>query len=199
MYELEIKLERYLRVNLLGPGPRLIKKEFTGPRSHKGWEPLVYIIVLHGIGHSRSFPVQNFNSWTYESIWTFCRTPWTGDQPDSRPLPKRDNTTQHRKTRTHICAANEIWTHDPSVRTVEDITCLRLLGKNTFGLGPLAFSDSETYESLLGHSVGLLGQAISPSQGHYLQRTAQYRKHPCLERDANPRSQCSSGWRPYVL
>jgi len=29
-------LERYLRVNLLGPGPRLIKKEFTGSRSHKG-------------------------------------------------------------------------------------------------------------------------------------------------------------------
>jgi hypothetical protein len=29
------KLEKYLRVNLLGPGPRLMKKEFTGPRSHK--------------------------------------------------------------------------------------------------------------------------------------------------------------------
>ena len=26
----------YLRVNLLGSGPRLMKKEFTGPRSHKG-------------------------------------------------------------------------------------------------------------------------------------------------------------------
>jgi len=25
----------------LGPGPRLIKKEFTGPRSHKGWETLI--------------------------------------------------------------------------------------------------------------------------------------------------------------
>jgi hypothetical protein len=25
------KLGRYLRVNLLGPGPRLVKKEFTGP------------------------------------------------------------------------------------------------------------------------------------------------------------------------
>ena len=37
-------MERYLRVNLLGPGPRLIKKEFTGPRSHKGWETLVYWI-----------------------------------------------------------------------------------------------------------------------------------------------------------
>ena len=36
MYELKKKLERYLRVNLLGTGPRLIKKEFTGPRSHKG-------------------------------------------------------------------------------------------------------------------------------------------------------------------
>jgi len=30
-------------VNLLGPGPRLMKKEFTGPRSHKGWESLVYV------------------------------------------------------------------------------------------------------------------------------------------------------------
>jgi len=34
MYELR-KIGKYLRVNLLGPGPRLIKKEFTGPRSHK--------------------------------------------------------------------------------------------------------------------------------------------------------------------
>ena len=33
-------LERYLRENLLGPGPRLIKTEFTGQRSHKGWETL---------------------------------------------------------------------------------------------------------------------------------------------------------------
>jgi hypothetical protein len=31
----------YLRVNLLGSGPCLIKKEFTRPRSHKGSEPLV--------------------------------------------------------------------------------------------------------------------------------------------------------------
>jgi len=31
----------YLRVNLLGLVPRLMKKEFTGPRSHRGWETLV--------------------------------------------------------------------------------------------------------------------------------------------------------------
>jgi len=35
MYELK-KMEKYLRVNKFGPGPRLMKKEFTGPRSHKG-------------------------------------------------------------------------------------------------------------------------------------------------------------------
>ena len=44
MYELK-KMWSYLRVNLLGRGPRLIKKEFTGPRSHKGWETLVYRTV----------------------------------------------------------------------------------------------------------------------------------------------------------
>jgi len=35
------KMGRYLRVSLLGPDPRLIKKEFTGPRSHERWETLV--------------------------------------------------------------------------------------------------------------------------------------------------------------
>ena len=29
------KLEKYLRVNLLGPGPRLMKHEFTVPRFHE--------------------------------------------------------------------------------------------------------------------------------------------------------------------
>ena len=45
MYELKKKLERHLRVNLLGPGPCLMKKEFTGPRSHKfekHWSKLSY-------------------------------------------------------------------------------------------------------------------------------------------------------------
>jgi len=39
MYELK-KMEKYIRVNLLGPGPRLIKKEFTGSWSQKGLETL---------------------------------------------------------------------------------------------------------------------------------------------------------------
>ena len=40
MYEFKKNLERYWRVNLLGTGPRLMKKEFIGPRSHTGWETL---------------------------------------------------------------------------------------------------------------------------------------------------------------
>ena len=41
---LKKKFERYLRVNLLGLGPRLMKKEFTGPRSDKGWETQSYAV-----------------------------------------------------------------------------------------------------------------------------------------------------------
>jgi hypothetical protein len=44
---------------------------------------------------------------------------------------------------------------------------------------------------LFRHMVGLIGRVISPSQGLYLHRTTQHwktrDKHPCLERDSNPR------------
>ena len=39
---LKKNIEIYLRVNLLGSGPRLMKKEFTGPLSDKGRETLSY-------------------------------------------------------------------------------------------------------------------------------------------------------------
>jgi len=37
-------------------------------------------------------------------------------------------TTQHIKTRTHVHASSGFRTHDPSVRAVEDRTCLRPRG-----------------------------------------------------------------------
>jgi hypothetical protein len=43
----------------------------------------------------------------------------------------------------------------------------------------------------LRHSVGLLGQVISPSQGRYLTQTQKKHRHPCLDWGSNPRSQCS--------
>jgi len=36
------KLKRYLQVNLLEPGPCLMKKVFTWPRTHKIWETLLW-------------------------------------------------------------------------------------------------------------------------------------------------------------
>jgi len=58
-------------------------------------------------------------------FWTFGRTPWTGYQSNARPLPTH-RTIQHRKTQdTHIHASSGIRTHDPSVRAVEDCTCLK--------------------------------------------------------------------------
>jgi hypothetical protein len=31
-------------------------------------------------------------------LYTFCRTPWTGDQPVTRPLPTHRTTLTHNKT-----------------------------------------------------------------------------------------------------
>jgi len=36
-----MNLKKIGKVNLLGPGHRLMKKEFTGPQSHKGGETLL--------------------------------------------------------------------------------------------------------------------------------------------------------------
>jgi hypothetical protein len=72
-------------------------------------------------------PLGLFRFETYEFIWTVGRTPWTGDQPDARPLHTH-RTTQRRKMRTYIHASSGVRTHDPSVRAAEDSTYLRPLG-----------------------------------------------------------------------
>jgi hypothetical protein len=50
----------------------------------------------------------------------------------------------------------------------------------------------------LRHSIGLLGQVISPSQGRYLTQTQNKHRHPCLVWDSNPRSQRSSERRQFM-
>jgi hypothetical protein len=52
-------------------------------------------------------------------------------------------------------------------------------------------------------SIGLLGRGISPSQGRYLhakqhKHRINAHRHPCLEWDSNPRSECSSGRRQFI-
>jgi hypothetical protein len=62
-----------------------------------------------------------------------------------------------------------------------------------------AFSVSSSFTQ----SVGLLGRGISQSQGRYL-HTGQHKnkinahRHPCLEWDWNPRSQCLSRQRLFI-
>jgi hypothetical protein len=53
-------------------------------------------------------------------LYTVCRTPWTGDQPVARPLPTRRINAHN----TDIHAFSGVLTHDPSVRTGEDSSCL---------------------------------------------------------------------------
>jgi hypothetical protein len=62
-----------------------------------------------------------------------------------------------------------------------------------------AFSVSWSYTQ----SVWLLGREISPSLGHYVytgkhKQRINARKHPCLEWDSNPRSQCLSERRQFT-
>jgi hypothetical protein len=40
------KIGKVFTSKFVGPGSRLMKKEFTGPRSHKGWETLLYTVTL---------------------------------------------------------------------------------------------------------------------------------------------------------
>jgi hypothetical protein len=55
----------------------------------------------------------------------------------------------------------------------------------------------------LRQSAGFLARGISPSQGRYLHREQHKHRinshrHPCLEWDSNPRSQCSRGRRHFI-
>jgi hypothetical protein len=75
---------------------------------------LLYRLLL-GLGRLFSFLI----------LCTVGRTLWTGDRPVARPLPT--HRTQHRinshNTDTH--ALSGVRTHDPSVETSEDSSCLR--------------------------------------------------------------------------
>jgi hypothetical protein len=70
-------------------------------------------IIISGLGR---FSI----SWSY----TVGRTPWTGYQPVTRPLPTHRINAQNR----HIHASSGIRIHDPGVRASEDSSCLRPRG-----------------------------------------------------------------------
>jgi hypothetical protein len=54
----------------------------------------IIIIINSKVGRHGLFRIKILTSEIYESVWKFGRTPWTGDQPDARPLSTQDNKTQ---------------------------------------------------------------------------------------------------------
>jgi hypothetical protein len=94
--------------------------------------------------------------------------------------------------------------HDLACESPENIRTIYLLRNNTIYLwlcSPFVALWS-LFSSLifLTQSVGHLGRAISPSQGRCLHTGQQKHginanRHPCLEWNSNPRSQCLSGRR----
>jgi len=66
-------------VNLFEPGARLMKKEFTRPRSHKDWETLLYSTSLHcfqpliiGVIYTRTWIMRMWSIWNSVSFQNRC-------------------------------------------------------------------------------------------------------------------------------
>jgi hypothetical protein len=90
--------------------------------------PFFFLSFLYN-GSSRPFRAQA-SYLVPLSFYTVGRTPWTGDQPVARPLPKH-RTTQTQNKRIHvpnIHVLSGIRTHDPNVRASESSSCLRPRG-----------------------------------------------------------------------
>jgi hypothetical protein len=61
-------------------------------------------------------------------ISTFGRTPWMGDQPEAKPLPTQESTTQKDKDK-HPCLSR-IRTHDLSVQAIKAFASDRSASEN---------------------------------------------------------------------
>jgi hypothetical protein len=104
-----------------------------------------------------------------------------------------------------IHASSGIRTHDPSVRTGEDSSCIRPRGycdrrpdSIFFSMALPAHSGPRPLIQFRNHfsqTVGLLGRVISPSQGRY-QNTGQH-KHRINSNTHTPNIHALSGIRTY--
>jgi hypothetical protein len=62
---------------------------------------------------------------SFLTLYTVGRTPWTGDQSVGRPLPTHRTTQTQNKRTQNIHALSGFRTHDPRFRMSEDSSCLR--------------------------------------------------------------------------
>jgi hypothetical protein len=119
--------------------------------------------------------------------------------PESRggrwnTLPQNDSYKKICHTSIRHVSKQMMFRLEPTRRTAQIKPRIKTIccSSAPVNLGRYSLSSSYT------QSAGLLGRGIIPSQGRYLhaeQRTHRINahRHPCLEWDLNPRSQCSSG------
>jgi hypothetical protein len=92
---------------------------------------LLLLLLPFVLGPLACFPSELI--WNYDSYRQSVGLLGRVISPVARPLPTQDNTNTE-ETRTNIHASSEIRTHDPSVWTGEDTSCL----------GPLDHYDRQT-------------------------------------------------------
>jgi hypothetical protein len=63
---------------------------------------------------------------SFLNLHTVGKTPWTGDQPDERPLPTHITHTEWAHTDNHVSSG--IRTHNPILPADEDSPCLKPRG-----------------------------------------------------------------------
>jgi hypothetical protein len=100
---------------------------------HHHHHHLLLLLLLPSWFRPMTCSVQKFNFQTYESIRTVGRTPWTGDQPDSRPLPTQDNTMQ--KKRGHTSMPRTIF--EPAIPMFERPKTVRASDRSAIGTGEI--------------------------------------------------------------
>jgi hypothetical protein len=62
---------------------------------------IIIVVVFQRLG-LLACSGSEFIFWNFRIHWTVCRTPWTGDRPNSKTLPTQVNTTQ-KNADTHPC------------------------------------------------------------------------------------------------
>jgi hypothetical protein len=85
---------------------------------------------MQGLG-LLAYSGSEFFSETYESIWTVGKTPWTGDQPDARPLPTQDNTNTEKHGHTSMPLAG----FEPTIPVFERPKTVRALDRAAIETG----------------------------------------------------------------
>jgi hypothetical protein len=119
-----------------------------------------------------------------------------------RPLSQKSELDVHR-SRTSLRCTSSAWGILTKFKDIHSfcniihictVLSLSIYRSTALCWALAAFSVSWTYTQ----SVGLLGRLISPSQGLYPyikqhKRRINAHRHPCLEWDSKPRSQCLSG------